>query len=101
MEGNLPRILEEFCAGIRVELHELSIGSNLPRIQGLFYVEVQGLYELLREINLPLIPLEFCAGVWDYTSLPRGAICRGFQKGLRGGIGGTARAVDWEQSATD
>ena len=49
--------------GVRVELHELKIWSNLVLIQGVFCVGVQGLYELLRETNLPWIPGEYCVQV--------------------------------------
>ena len=35
-KNKLPRISEVFCMGVRVELHELSIGSNLPQIQDCF-----------------------------------------------------------------
>ena len=58
-----------FCAGVQVELHELPFGgSNLPRIQGLFCLGLQGLYELLNESNLPQILERFCVGVrGNYT----------------------------------
>ena len=45
--------------GVRLELYELPIGSNLTRIQGLFCAGVQGLYKLLRVNNLPRILEEF------------------------------------------
>ena len=62
-ESNLPRIPEEFCVAVRVELHQLPIGAICHGFKDCFAWEAQGLYKLLRESNLPRIPEEFCAGV--------------------------------------
>ena len=53
--------------GIRVELHELSIWSNLVLIQEMFCVGVQELKKLLWKSNRPQISEKCCVREWDTT----------------------------------
>ena len=67
--------------GIRVELHELSIWSNLVLIQEMFCVGVQELKKLLWKSNRPQILEKCCVREWGhYMSLPKGANRHGFQE---------------------